>query len=112
MLSRADVAGAPMPADEPLRVAPAGPSDVSSPRPSWAARPFLALIRLYQILHAGRPSPCRYWPSCSSYAREALEVHGAAKGLALAAWRIARCNPWGGHGVDPVPQPKKASRRV
>ena len=61
------------------------------------------------MVRAGRPSPCRYWPSCSSYAVEALEIHGAVKGLGLAAWRIARCNPFGGHGVDPVPE--KTSRR-
>jgi putative membrane protein insertion efficiency factor len=112
MLSSTDVAGEPIPVDDGPPPSAEDHGCADAPRPSWAARPFLALIRLYQVLRAGRPSPCRYWPSCSSYAREALEVHGAAKGLALAAWRIARCNPWGGHGVDPVPQPKKASRRV
>jgi putative membrane protein insertion efficiency factor len=79
-------------------------------RPSLLARPLLAMVRGYQIVRAGRPSPCRYWPSCSTYAMEALEVHGAVKGLGLAAWRVARCNPFGGHGVDPVPE--KKARRV
>jgi putative membrane protein insertion efficiency factor len=79
-------------------------------RPSLLARPLLAMVRGYQTVRAGRPSPCRYWPSCSTYAVEALEVHGAVKGLGLAVWRVARCNPFGGHGVDPVPE--KKARRV
>ncbi|MBY0519941.1 MAG: membrane protein insertion efficiency factor YidD [Sphingomonas sp.] len=49
------------------------------------------------------PSSCRYSPSCSAYAIEALRRYGAAKGAWLAARRIARCHPWGGHGHDPVP---------
>ena len=46
---------------------------------------------------------CRYQPTCSVYALEALERHGAARGSALAAGRLCRCHPWGGHGYDPVP---------
>jgi putative membrane protein insertion efficiency factor len=46
---------------------------------------------------------CRFHPSCSSYALEAISVHGAAKGTALATWRICRCNPWNPGGVDVVP---------
>ncbi|CUH78796.1 membrane protein insertion efficiency factor YidD [Tropicibacter naphthalenivorans] len=46
---------------------------------------------------------CRFHPTCSAYALEALEKHGAAKGSWLAAWRILRCNPWGGSGIDNVP---------
>ncbi len=82
--------------------------------PRGAARPLVAMIHWYQVVRAGRPSPCRYWPSCSAYAVEALEVHGAVKGSGLAMWRLARCNPFAGHGVDPVPEKtkKKASRRV
>ena len=92
--------------------APAPELEAPGAKPSWLARPLIAFVRLYQIVRAGRPSPCRYWPTCSSYAIEALQVHGAFRGLGLAAWRIARCNPFGGHGVDPVPPKKKASRRV
>jgi uncharacterized protein len=69
-----------------------------------AARPLLVLIRGYQAARAGRPSPCRYWPSCSEYAAEAIAVHGAARGGWLAARRLLRCHPWGGRGVDPVPE--------
>lgn len=68
-----------------------------------AARMLAAPIRLYQLVRAGRPSPCRYDPSCSSYALEALELHGARRGSWLTARRLGRCHPWGGLGADPVP---------
>lgn len=51
------------------------------------------------------PGSCRFTPTCSQYAVEALRLHGPVKGLWLAVKRIARCHPWGGHGYDPVPQP-------
>jgi putative membrane protein insertion efficiency factor len=60
-------------------------------------------IQSYQSARAGRLSPCRFVPSCSQYAVEAIERKGAMRGLALASWRIARCHPLGGHGYDPVP---------
>jgi len=46
---------------------------------------------------------CRYVPSCSEYAQQALQLHGAKKGLWLTGKRLCRCHPWGGHGLDPVP---------
>jgi putative membrane protein insertion efficiency factor len=46
---------------------------------------------------------CRFEPRCSQYAVEAVRTHGALKGAALAAWRLCRCHPWGGCGVDEVP---------
>ena len=49
------------------------------------------------------PPSCRFTPTCSEYARQALVKHGPIKGLALAMWRLLRCNPWGGSGYDPVP---------
>ena len=73
-------------------------------RLSVVARLLLAFIGGYQMARAGRPSPCRYWPSCSEYAAEAVRVHGAARGAWLATRRLLRCHPWGGSGVDPVPE--------
>lgn len=49
------------------------------------------------------PPACRFTPTCSEYAKQALKKHGPIKGLALAIWRVLRCNPWGGSGYDPVP---------
>lgn len=62
-------------------------------------------IRLYQrIISPLFPPRCRYTPSCSQYAIEALKKHGPLKGLWLALYRILRCNPFGGFGYDPVPE--------
>ncbi len=74
-----------------------------------AARGLTASIRFYQAARAGRPSPCRFEPSCSSYALEAVQVHGALRGSWLAVRRLSRCHPWGGHGWDPVPEPSCAA---
>ena len=79
--------------------------------PGRLARVLLILVRLYQAATRGRPSPCRYWPTCSTYAIEALERHGAARGGWLAARRLVRCHPWGGRGVDPVPERTRAGAR-
>jgi hypothetical protein len=49
------------------------------------------------------PATCRFTPTCSEYAKQALKKYGPIKGLWLAIWRILRCNPWGGSGYDPVP---------
>lgn len=71
---------------------------------SPAAKLLLALIRFYQYAISPMiPPRCRYVPTCSQYAVEAVKKHGAIKGGWLAAKRIARCHPWGGHGHDPVP---------
>lgn len=63
----------------------------------------IAPIRTYQLLRAGRLSPCRFTPSCSQYAIEAIEQHGAWRGLRHALHRLLRCHPLGGWGYDPVP---------
>ena len=70
---------------------------------SLSARGLLRTINLYQRLSSHRASPCRYVPSCSEYAREAVELHGAGRGAWLSARRLARCHPFGGFGFDPVP---------
>lgn len=65
--------------------------------------PFLLLIKIYQwCISPLFPSVCRFTPSCSQYAIDALRKYGPIKGLGKAAWRILRCNPWGGHGHDPA----------
>ena len=61
-------------------------------------------IRVYQICISPLLGPsCRFTPTCSEYAKQAILKHGPIKGLYLAIWRILRCNPWGGSGYDPVP---------
>lgn len=61
-------------------------------------------IRFYQkYISPLKPPTCRFTPTCSQYAIEAIRKHGPFKGLYLAVWRILRCNPWGGSGYDPVP---------
>ena len=69
-----------------------------------AAIVLLVLIRGYQLLISPLfPPSCRYMPSCSEYARQAVRRHGPLAGGWLAARRLARCHPWGGFGYDPVP---------
>lgn len=78
---------------------------VAAPRRRHLTRAALIrFIHLYQALRAGRPSPCRFVPTCSAYAAEAVEHHGAGRGSFLALRRVLRCHPWGDHGFDPVPQ--------
>jgi putative membrane protein insertion efficiency factor len=72
--------------------------------PRLSSRLLMGLVHAYQHAFAWRPSPCRFVPSCSSYALEALEVHGAIRGTWLSVRRLLRCHPWGPHGSDPVPQ--------
>jgi len=83
----------------------AAPPTVNRPR-SVAARALRASIGAYQWAFAWRPSPCRFVPSCSQYALEAVERHGALRGTRLTIARLARCHPWGPHGEDPVPAPE------
>ena len=67
--------------------------------------PLRGLIRLYQLFVSPVLGPsCRYLPTCSDYAAEAIERHGAIVGCWLALKRLARCHPWGGSGYDPVPE--------
>jgi putative membrane protein insertion efficiency factor len=68
-----------------------------------------APIHLYRwFLSPFLGGQCRFYPSCSSYALEAIDRHGAGLGSALAVKRICRCHPWGGAGHDPVPEARHA----
>jgi putative membrane protein insertion efficiency factor len=78
-------------------------------RPGPIARLLLRPIRGYQKwISPALPPSCRFYPSCSAYAVEALQVHGALKGTWLALRRLARCGPWHPGGIDPVP-PRKTT---
>ena len=72
---------------------------------SWVLVAILLIpIWIYQkVISPYTPASCRFTPTCSEYARQALIKHGPVKGLYLAVRRILRCHPWGGSGYDPVP---------
>lgn len=78
-------------------VAPPGPDN------PLARRAAISVVRLYQRSRGTRLSPCRYVPSCSEYAAEALDRHGLVRGSWLAIRRLGRCRPLAGYGSDPVP---------
>lgn len=69
----------------------------------------IGMIRFYQkyLSPLKRYNTCKFVPSCSSYAIEAIRLHGAFKGSMLAVWRILRCNPFSEGGIDPVPEVKQ-----
>ena len=83
--------------------------DNTSGRLKWAPRILgVGMVAIYRaaispVIHALNGPACRFKPSCSEYARDAIATHGMVRGGAMALWRIARCNPVGGHGFDPVP---------
>ncbi|HTF55597.1 MAG TPA: membrane protein insertion efficiency factor YidD [Pseudonocardia sp.] len=78
-------------ADQPARVSPL----------AW---PLILLVKVYQrVISPALPPSCRFYPSCSQYALEALQVHGLVKGFALTVWRLLRCAPWHPGGIDHVP---------
>jgi len=76
----------------------------SSAKPGIPARVGIAAVRLYQAtLSAITPPACRYYPSCSEYAAQAIAARGVLRGSLLAAWRLLRCNPFSAGGYDPGP---------
>lgn len=76
-----------------------------------AIRVYRAVLSPAQTFLFGSAAGCRYTPSCSAYALEAVQTHGAVTGSALTAKRLCRCHPWGGAGHDPVPpKPFKLNR--
>jgi putative membrane protein insertion efficiency factor len=74
-----------------------------SPTATIPARVVMLPVRGWRVLSRHLPPRCRFHPSCSAYALEALEVHGAARGTWMAVRRVGRCNPWHPGGLDPVP---------
>ena len=93
----------------------AGREDAESPRPGAPARGLIFLVRVYQVaLSPLLGGHCRFHPTCSHYASEALTRHGARRGGWLTFRRLLRCHPFGGAGFDPVPaerQPSTAKKR-
>jgi putative membrane protein insertion efficiency factor len=76
-----------------------------------AVRAAVAVLRGYQRwISPALPPVCRFHPTCSAYAVEALQVHGAVRGLWLTIRRLARCAPWHPGGIDPVPPPRGSRR--
>ncbi len=70
----------------------------------------LGLIRLYRLTLSGwLGGQCRFYPTCSRYAEDAIRLHGALRGTLMAAWRIARCGPFTGGGVDHVPPERRST---
>jgi uncharacterized protein len=69
----------------------------------WMLRALRMLLAPFQAMVSLTPRTCRYEPSCSHYAEQAIRHHGVVRGLALAGWRLLRCNPWSRGGYDPVP---------
>ena len=87
--------------------------DYKKPAPYQPAFWLMAAIRLYQkTLSPFLGQSCRYSPTCSHYAYDAIGIHGAARGSWLAIKRVGRCNPWGGLGLDPVPLKAGAEREM
>lgn len=77
---------------------------------AWGRAICILPIRAYQrFISPLLPPACRYYPTCSEYAAEAILRHGIIKGTCLAIKRLSRCHPWGGSGYDPVPPVQKDS---
>jgi putative membrane protein insertion efficiency factor len=80
------------------------PPSTSDPTPTLVARMLVTVIQSYQVVRGNRVSPCRFTPTCSQYAVEALSRHGTRRGLRLTVSRLGRCRPRGPFGADPVPE--------
>ena len=82
---------------------------VDMPRATPLARLLMLPIRAWRLISVHLAPRCRFHPSCSQYALEALTLHGAGRGSWLAIRRVGRCHPWHDGGLDPVPQPNVRS---
>ena len=72
-------------------------------RPGIVSRILMWSIRGYQRISRYTPATCRFRPTCSEYTRQAIEIHGALRGVGMGIWRICRCHPFTKGGYDPVP---------
>ena len=81
-------------------------------RPTPVARVLMAPIRAWRVVSTRLPARCRFYPSCSAYALEALQEHGAGRGGWLAIRRVGRCHPFHPGGLDPVPPSNRRSPRA
>jgi uncharacterized protein len=86
--------------------------DAPTATPSVLARVLMLPIRAWRLVSVHLTPRCRFHPSCSAYALEALEQHGALRGGWLAIRRLARCHPWGGGGIDRVPPNTRSMTRA
>ena len=86
--------------------------DVGPAAPSVPARLLMLPIRAWRLVSVHLTPRCRFHPSCSAYALQALETHGAVRGLWLGIRRLGRCHPWGGGGIDPVPPNTRSPMRA
>jgi len=88
-----------------------GLADAAAAGVSWLARLLILLVRGYQLLISPLlPPACRFYPSCSEYAVQAIRLHGPLRGVWLAAARLGRCHPFHTGGVDPVPPVQEGAR--
>ncbi|MGE5828417.1 MAG: membrane protein insertion efficiency factor YidD [Micromonosporaceae bacterium] len=72
----------------------------------------LPIVAYRRWVSPGLPDRCRFYPSCSAYALDAITTHGPARGLRLAIWRLLRCHPFNPGGFDPVPPPRSRRART
>ena len=79
-------------------------TSTEAPSPTQTSTIAIRVVLWYQRLFEGRPSPCRFTPSCSAYSLEAFQMHGTWRGLSLTLRRLFRCRPFGPSGWDPVPE--------
>lgn len=104
------------PRPQPAAPQPAAPLVQTTSKPlkaSWAQLPFILAIKFYQkFISPLCPGCCRFRPTCSQYAVEAVKIHGLCKGVYLTAKRLLRCHPWGGSGYDPVPRAKSKNNNA